>query len=328
MDGQQPSSGGKQGQQKRKRSNRNYSNKQSGGRQFQRRMPADQPPALGFFSGPSLADLQRENRKRTRRHYNPRQSNGRRRHQQQPALGGARVPLSFIPVRAWYPPTGQQRHYSNRARPNPTPSAMPPPPSPGTFLGAGVQYPTDTPQLPASGALAAPQDKLEAEGLHADLDFYGTNEGLVYYNEEEEEGAEQHSSDGDAGDRSHSVSHSRSESESEGEGGGSGARRSGKQGGGGGGGGGRGGGGGGEGDDLHKRIVRRLRERVAQQDVYIATLEDETLNLRERLDLARQELQELRPRAGKGAAASSARAAGGEHSRAPAAEAEPAEALS
>jgi len=56
---------------------------------------------------------------------------------------------------------------------------MPSAPTPARFPGSDAK-PTETPQLGANlegfGA-----DKLQAEGLADDLDFYGTNEGLVFY---------------------------------------------------------------------------------------------------------------------------------------------------
>ena len=145
-----------------------------------------------------------------------------------------------------------------------------------------------------------------AEGLHGGLDFFATNEGLVIYAPSSSEDAEV----GSDGSRSVSVGSDDEDDDEDGDG--VRHRRRHRSGGGGGFDGkaaagstlaGSGGGGGGDdadfgaagatGNGLPRKIIRRLRTQVAQQDAYIAELEDDNLRYQERLEVALQQLGEL-----------------------------------
>jgi hypothetical protein len=151
--------------------------------------------------------------------------------------------------------------------------------------------------IPANQDGAA--DKLEAQGLHAGLDFFATNDGLVLYNDTPAPSSWTDDEDDNNGemDDSHSFSGSEDEdNDGDGEEGGGGHRRraqlrrrpagstlagNGFAGIGGGGGG------------AHGRIIHRLRDRVAQQDAYIAELEDDNLGLRAKLHLLVHQIREM-----------------------------------
>jgi len=260
---------------------------------------------LGFFgSVPSLQDLQRENRKRTRRYY------GNKNSQQHGAFPGS----SVVPILTKLPPyfphyLSNENIDSIRIDNNkpkcpwlsPTGRFLAPPaaPPPARFPGAELANPLATPTLAANQDGAA--DKLEAEGLHAGLDFFATNDGLVLYNdtpvpswtedEDENDGEmDSHSLSGSEdddhdGNEDNSLEHGRrarllrrpagSTLAGNGFGGGIGGSAD-----------------AGIGSSAYARIIQRLREKVAQQDAYIAELEDDNLRYNERLDLLRHQLRE------------------------------------
>jgi hypothetical protein len=263
---------------------------------------------LGFFgSVPSLQDLQRENRKKTRRYYG-------NNNQQRGAFPGS----SHVSILTKPPPPYFPRYLSNDTidtiqidnnKPkipwlSPTGRFLAPPaaPTPARFPGAELANPLATPTLAANQDGAA--DKLEAEGLHAGLDFFATNDGLVLYNDTPAPSSwteDENENDGEMD--SHSLSGSEDddhEGDEDGEnehrkrarllrkpagstlagnGFGSGGVASGS---------------------AHARIIQRLRDRVAQQDAYIAELEDDNLQYKERLDLLKHQLREIQEESGGG----------------------------
>ncbi|KAG7666884.1 hypothetical protein NADE_003320 [Nannochloris sp. 'desiccata'] len=261
---------------------------------------------LGFFgSVPSLQDLQRENRKRTRRHY------GNNTNQQRGAFSGS-SPASIItkppPPPPYFPHYLSNDNIDNIYRDNnkpklpwlsPTGRFLAPPaaPTPARFPGAELANPLATPTLAANQNGAA--DKLEAEGLHAGLDFFATNDGLVLYNDTPAPSSWTEDEDENDGEMdSHSLSGSEDD-DHDGTGNEDAAHEHGRRA--------RllrrpagstfaGNGFGGSG--VHARIIQRLRDRVAQQDAYIAELEDDNLRYKERLDLLVHQLREIQEGSG------------------------------
>lgn len=165
--------------------------------------------------------------------------------------------------------------------------APPSAPGPAQFPGADAN-PKETPTLAGTvpGGVSNAADKLQDEGLQENLDFYATNAGLVFYDNTPLVS----SSDGEMD--SPSLSGAVSDS-AEGDEGGKMPRDASKL----------------QlqpqasldnignswdGLDLRSKIIRRLRTRISEQDAYIAQLEDDNLCLQERLDLARQQLKEVR----------------------------------
>lgn len=261
---------------------------------FKRRSEGQQEGGqqLGFFgSVPSLQDLQRENKKRTRRHYGPNQ-------QHQYKFRGAYIRSHPAhPARHAWPAPSPPMHpsqtlpwqWNSHAGPSPgiylgsTPLLPPKAPTPAALPGADAN-PLETPNIGAHLDDLNAADKLEAEGLPADLDFYGTNEGLA--EGMFDDGLDGHSmSDGEGDSRSlsHSISHSQPDSEGGTFEEGGGEVEAGN---------GRGRGlvrghtasafSGGE-PDLQATIIQRLRERVAEQEAYITQLEDDGLRVRRRM---------------------------------------------
>jgi hypothetical protein len=255
---------------------------------------------LGFFgSVPSLQDLQRENRKRTRRHYGNHSNNQRGAFKPPPPPYFPHYLSNDTTIRIdnnkpkipWLSPLPPGRFL-----------APPPAPTPARFPGPSpaVANALATPIVPANHANDA--DKLEAEGLHAGLDFFATNDGLVLYNDSPAPSNWTDDDDNDGEMDSHSLSGSEDE-DNDGDEDGDGEhndhhrrharlrRPAGSTLAGNGFGGGHGGGGGGS--NAHVKIIQRLRERVAQQDAYIAELEDDNLRYRERLDLLVHQFREI-----------------------------------
>lgn len=166
----------------------------------------------------------------------------------------------------------------NRIPVNLSPSMPPPAPTPagGQFFGAELKNPLETPSMNAAHVVASNAvDKLEAEGLRADLDFYGTNEGLIYYGSGGSQSSEQRENDEVGASRSIS-NRSLSLEQNLNEHGNSIASPNER-----------------EALDFEEnfaaclgveefqaRIIRRLRERTASQESYIAELEDENMHLR------------------------------------------------
>lgn len=236
---------------------------------------------LGFFgSVPSLHDLQMENRKRTKHHYGNHYSSGTHRmfsHKNlspyfEPPFDNFSSPGTNDFTNPWdYSPA----YVTGRAF---VPPAAPTPPSfPGTDLNP-LATPTVAPHT-NTGA-----DKLQAEGLYEDLDFFADNRGLVIYADTP------NPSESDGEMDSHSLTATLSDS-AEGHGGEDEEMDSPKErnaatraaasalf---------------GEGDSLHGRIIHRLRDRVNQQEAYITELEDSNLRYKERLDLVLHQLREL-----------------------------------
>ena len=158
---------------------------------------------------------------------------------------------------------------------NQSPQLPPPAPAPagGKFFGAELQNPLETPALNTNLTKSNVVDKLEAEGLRPDLDFYGTNAGLVYHGSSESLSSEQQRS-ADAGSgsiASHSLFSREKIAKMEN------AAMSGVM----------------ERPEIgtkidsfsdagtfQKQVILRLRERVANQDLYIARLEDENVRLK------------------------------------------------
>ena len=247
---------------------------------------------LGFFgSVPSLQDLQRENRKRARRYY--KNNTG--------ALPRARaLPVSSKPPPYFPPYLSNDNNNSKIPWLSPTGRFVAPAaPTPAPFPGANAANPAATPIIAANQDAAA--DKLEVEGLHAGLDFFATNDGLVLYNDTPApsdwiddgemdshslSGSEEEEDDNEE-DEEHRM-HKRllrrpagSTFAGDGFNGGIATNVGGAS-------------------SIHGRIIHRLRERVAQQDAYIAELEDDNLRYRERLDLLVHQLHELQEGSGGG----------------------------
>ncbi|PRW60313.1 VAC14-like protein isoform X1 [Chlorella sorokiniana] len=243
-----------------------------------------QPTALGFFGQvpashsqhnvpASLQDLRRENRARAAQHFG--------------GGGGGRAQQQHGPGRSG----GHRRSRGGKAfkmpkRLAPTPRPMPLTPAAGN--------PLDTPANVGHVANAtAGADRLEAEGLQAGLDWYGTNENSAALflagqhlttsdSEFEDDWGELE--DGEAAPQGNGHAHDDAHS------GGSGS---------GGSGGGEAGGGeagapapGGLYDEA--ALPRAVRARLVEQEAYIAELEDQNLRLREQLDMLQQEVDELR----------------------------------
>ena len=276
------------------------------------RNPQKQRGELGFFG--SLHDLQRnqpsENTTKTRAHKRSRRYYGRQ-HQ-----NGA--PRFFHPQ--------PKQHYFTPTPPLFFPSSPPgwphsyqggpPALTPVRFPGAEGGIVLSTPVVNIhnkQGAAEATADKLEAEGMHSGLDPFATNEGIVFYTSEddheeedepspathEEGGSHSFSEDDDDDEDDDEHDGYEDDDEADGLGGTEDFGREKKKrkqhfphhaasalGGG-------GRGGGEEGSAFQHRVIRRLRERVAYQDAYIAELEDENLRYEERLGLAVQRIKRL-----------------------------------
>jgi hypothetical protein len=137
---------------------------------------------------------------------------------------------------------------------------MPSAPTPARFPGAEISNPLETPAAearPEHNHGSPTPDKLQAEGLAADLDFYGTNEGLTLFDEKEET---QHNADTEhAGSHSLSLSDGKQVAVH------------------------------GEDDpkalltDSRNKIMERMRRKLKEQEEYISELEDSVLELREKL---------------------------------------------
>ncbi|KAL4515165.1 hypothetical protein Ndes2526B_g04627 [Nannochloris sp. 'desiccata'] len=191
-----------------------------------------------------------------------------------------------------------RRHYGNNTNQQRGRFLAPPAaPTPARFPGAELANPLATPTLAANQNGAA--DKLEAEGLHAGLDFFATNDGLVLYNDTPAPSSWTEDEDENDGEMdSHSLSGSEDD-DHDGTGNEDAAHEHGRRA--------RllrrpagstfaGNGFGGSG--VHARIIQRLRDRVAQQDAYIAELEDDNLRYKERLDLLVHQLREIQEGSG------------------------------
>ena len=161
--------------------------------------------------------------------------------------------------------------------------APPSAPTPPCFRGVDAPNPLATPLVAPSPDLAA--DKLQAEGLFAGLDFFADNQGLVIYAETPARSY----SDGEMGSHSLTSTHSGSgeghpgfddemDSPKEGDLAARAAISTLE----------------GDGENLHVRIIHRLRERMNQQEAYIAELEDSNLRYRETIDLLQHQLREMR----------------------------------
>lgn len=156
------------------------------------------------------------------------------------------------------------RNFSIRTLTNRQPPSAP---TPAQFPGADLDNPLETPatgngiENPKFKGSSAP-DKLHAEGLAPDLDFYGTNEGLTLFDDKNETEAPQQT-DQSAGEAegSHSlpvqgegiISRDRQEvfkSLS----------------------------------DSRNTILQRMRRKIKEQEEYIGELEDTVLELQEKLE--------------------------------------------
>lgn len=278
----QPHSAPEQQQQqqgKRKKRGKRGSGLEARQRGLKRQQQVQQPTALGFFGQvpasqhnvpTSLQDLRRENRARAAQHFG----------------GGGGRAQQHGPGRS----SGHRRSRGGKAfklpkRLAPTPRPMPLTPAAGN--------PLDTPanvghvEHAAGGA-----DRLEAEGLQAGLDWYGTNENSAALflagqqlttsdSEFEDDWGELE--DGEAEPRGNGHAHDDAHSGGSGSGGG-GEPGAGQ------------GGGGPPGGALYDEsaLPRAVRARLVEQEAYIAELEDQNLRLREQLDMLQQEVEELR----------------------------------
>lgn len=146
------------------------------------------------------------------------------------------------------------------------PSQPPSAPTPARFPGADLDNPLETPAIgngpdnPIFKGSATP-DKLHAEGLAADLDFYGTNEGLTLFDEKNDTQMIEDENQDEA-EGSHSLSLSDGVANPE--------------------------------DEKHitmkslvdsrSRILQRMRRKLKEQEEYIGDLEDTVLELQEKLE--------------------------------------------
>jgi uncharacterized coiled-coil protein SlyX len=307
---------------KRKRgANKQQAQRRPGSKKQQHRSHSHQQQ-LGFFGAvPSLQELQRENRKRARRHF---QRHGRQLYHLR--RNAALFPgpfIRFLHARSFFfplvlasndvqslcaslpTPLTTGRNEEKRKTRAPTPQIPPAAPTPagGLFFGAGtnpLETPTLVNDLPPPNAV----DKLEGEGLQPDLDFYGTNEGLVYYGSssfmatseedpEEEEDEEIGEVDSRTLSRSQSLDkgHDDADRDELGENlgasvpqasednarnrepvfAGSAAHPP-------------------HTEEMQSRIIQRMREKMAKQDAWIAELEDSVLRLQDQLSVTTEQL--------------------------------------
>lgn len=225
---------------------------------------------LGFFSQvPTLSDLRQENWRRTQQHYGQPPSRPFPGPKQQHGSGR---------------PGGGHRRARGSKGTKQLKMAPLPAPRPITLTPAG--NPLDTPANVGKAAAAAPGGGaggklLEVEGLQAGLDWYGTNENSTALfltgqqmttsdseGEGEEYGEEGEGSEGEAGGGGGQNEHAAN---------GSGGERA-------------------VVDDAS--LPRHVRARLVEQEAYIAELEDQNLRLREQLEMAQQEMEDLRHRGG------------------------------
>lgn len=106
-------------------------------------------------------------------------------------------------------------------------------------------------------------DKLQAEGLHGDLDFYGTNDGLVLFNGNDNEVQETMAShslslSGELDKKQYNPDVSELAKEK---------------------------------GDFHQKVMTRLRNKLREQEEYIAELEDQNMKLTEHIDLLTQQIK-------------------------------------
>lgn len=138
---------------------------------------------------------------------------------------------------------------------------MPSAPTPARFPGADIPNPLETPAAPGGTANGVTPDKLQAEGLHGDLDFYGTNDGLVFFNGNEvQENMASHSLSlsGESDKRQHNTEVFEPTKEK---------------------------------GDFHRKVVNRLRNKLRQQEEYIEELEDQNMKLIEQIDSLTQQMK-------------------------------------
>lgn len=145
-----------------------------------------------------------------------------------------------------------------RSTPKTVPRA-PEHPQPAALAPGANPLDTPAPEMVAAADVAAAADKLEAEGLNSGLDFYGTNEGLLsmFRPRGGDSASEQSDLEAPSGEDEDYQAHQHGLMQ----GGGPGASTA---------------------------------ARLAEQEAYISTLEDENLRLRERLEMLQQELKDLR----------------------------------
>ncbi|KAL4443823.1 hypothetical protein ABPG75_011560 [Micractinium tetrahymenae] len=243
---------------------------------------------LGFFGQvPSLSDMRQENWRRTQQHYGGGTA----------AAGGIAGPLRPFPAapRQHHGPGRAGSHRRARNKASKQAKLLHPPSAPRPKpLTPAVGNPLDTPaNVGQAAAEPAPGSaKPEVEGLQAGLDWYGTNEdnAALFLT-----GQQLTTSDSEGDDFGDDFDGEGSDGEAGGSGGGSGGRPRG--------GAAAGGGTPGEGgpaDDA--ALPRHVRSRLVEQEAYIAELEDQNLRLREQLEMAQQEVEELRARGGGGPA--------------------------
>lgn len=140
---------------------------------------------------------------------------------------------------------------------------MPSAPTPARFPGADIPNPLETPAAPGGNANGVTPDKLQAEGLHGDLDFYGTNDGLVLFNGNDNEVQETMAShslslSGELDKKQYNPDVSELAKEK---------------------------------GDFHQKVMTRLRNKLREQEEYIAELEDQNMKLTEHIDLLTQQIK-------------------------------------
>jgi len=136
---------------------------------------------------------------------------------------------------------------------------MPSAPTPARFPGADIPNPLETPAAPGGNENGVTPDKLQAEGLHGDLDFYGTNDGLVLFNGNDNEVQENMAShslslSGESDKKQYNVSELTKEK-----------------------------------GDFHQKVMKRLRNKLREQEEYIAELEDQNMKLTDHIDFLTQQ---------------------------------------
>lgn len=157
----------------------------------------------------------------------------------------------------------QRRRYNQNAPDKSNRNAipqMPSAPTPARFPGSDIPNPLETPAAPGGNANGVTPDKLQAEGLHGDLDFYGTNDGLVLFNgndNETQENMASHSLSLSVGSDGKQCNPDVSELTK-------------------------------EKGDLKQTVMTRLRKMLREQEEYIAELEDQNMKLKEEIDLLTQ----------------------------------------
>lgn len=161
---------------------------------------------------------------------------------------------------------GKKRNTKYRMKNMMTNRQPPSAPTPAQFPGADLDNPLETPAIktgddtPNFNGSAAP-DKLHAEGLAADLDFYGTNEGLTLFDDKNDTHLPAEPADqGEEAEGSHSLPMPDKRTVTEDE---QNILQS--------------------LSDSRSKILQRMRRKIKEQEEYILELEDTVLELQEKL---------------------------------------------